>query len=75
VVNSSPNDCSGYNEPDRNFRFDNIYGEGGFARLRSMLDDPSLAYQHIANTFGLTRQRIAQLAAELGINGKATNAR
>jgi hypothetical protein len=40
-----------------------------FARLRAMLDDPLFAYQHIANKFGVTRQYIAQLAKELGIDG------
>ena len=35
-----------------------------------MLDDPQFAYQQIANKFGLTRQYIAQLAHELGINGR-----
>ena len=35
-----------------------------------MLDDPSFAYQHIGSKFGLTRQRISQLAKELGVNAK-----
>ena len=35
-----------------------------------MLEDPGFAYQHIGNKFGLTRQYIAQLANELGINGR-----
>jgi hypothetical protein len=35
-----------------------------------MLDDPRFAYQEIANRFGVTRQYIAQLANELGINGR-----
>jgi hypothetical protein len=34
-----------------------------------MLNDPGFSYQHIAKTFGLTRQRIAQLANELSIYG------
>jgi hypothetical protein len=51
-------------------RFDRRYGKGAFARLRSMLEDPGFAYQHIGNKFGLTRQYIAQLANELGINGR-----
>ncbi|HYT56594.1 MAG TPA: hypothetical protein VEQ38_17960 [Verrucomicrobiae bacterium] len=50
-------------------RFDRIHGKGAFARLRVMLDDPAFSYQHMAKTFGLTRQRIAQLANELSING------
>jgi hypothetical protein len=51
-------------------RFDRRHGKGAFLRLRSMLDDPQFAYQHIANKFGLTRQYIAQLANELGIDGR-----
>jgi hypothetical protein len=49
--------------------FDRRYGKGAFARLRSMFEDSGLTYQHIANKIGLTRQRIAQLANELSING------
>jgi len=51
-------------------RFDRIHGKGTFARLRSMLDDSRFAYQHIRSKFGVTRQYIAQLANELGINGR-----
>jgi hypothetical protein len=47
-----------------------VEGRAAFIRLRSMLDDPRFTYQHIANKFGLTRQCIAQLANELGINGR-----
>lgn len=50
--------------------FDDIHGNGAFDRLRSMLDDPRLAYEHIGRKFGLTRQRIAQIAKELGINAR-----
>jgi hypothetical protein len=35
-----------------------------------MLEDPGFAYQHIRSKFGVTRQYIAQLANELGINGR-----
>jgi hypothetical protein len=35
-----------------------------------MLDDSRFAYQHIRSKFGVTRQYIAQLANELGINGR-----
>jgi hypothetical protein len=49
--------------------FNRRYGKRAFARLRSMLEDPSVAYQHIANKFGLTRQYIAKIAKELGIDG------
>ena len=51
-------------------RFDRNHGKGAFVRLRSMLGDPEFAYQEITNKFGLTRQHIAQLANELGINGR-----
>jgi hypothetical protein len=50
--------------------FDRRYGKGALSRLCSMLDNPRFAYRHIANKFGLTRQYIAQLANELGINGR-----
>jgi hypothetical protein len=50
--------------------FDHRYGKGALDRLRSMLDDPATAYQDIADKYDLTRQRIAQIANELGINGK-----
>jgi hypothetical protein len=50
--------------------FDHRYGKGALDRLRSMLDDPASAYQDIAEKFDLTRQRIAQIANELGVNGR-----
>src|SRR6266576_1273006 len=50
--------------------FDLSHGEGAFRRLRSILDDPGFVYQQIGSRFGLTRQRIAQLAKELGINAR-----
>jgi len=50
--------------------FDNIHGKGAFTRLHSMLADSTLAYQHIGNEFRLSRQRVAQLAALIGINGR-----
>ncbi len=51
-------------------RFDRTHGKGAFLRLCAMLDDATFTYQHIANKFGLTRQYIALLANELGINGR-----
>jgi len=42
-------------------RFDGIHGKGAFARLRSMLADPLVAYEDIGSKFGVTRQYIAQL--------------
>ena len=35
-----------------------------------MLADPAFAYQHIGGEFGLTRQRIAHIATELGVDGE-----
>jgi predicted transcriptional regulator len=35
-----------------------------------MLNDPRFAYEQIGRKFGLTKQRIAKLAEELGINGR-----
>jgi hypothetical protein len=35
-----------------------------------MLDDPRFSFQQIGQKFGLTKQRIAQLAKELGINSR-----
>jgi hypothetical protein len=51
-------------------RFDRFHGKGAFARLCSMLNDPRFAYGQIGSRFGVTRQYIAQLANELGINGR-----
>jgi hypothetical protein len=35
-----------------------------------MLADPSFAYQQIGDEFGLTWQRVAHIATELGLDGK-----
>jgi biotin operon repressor len=51
-------------------RFDRLHGKGAIVRLRSMLDDPTVTYERIAKNLGLTKQRIAKLAKELGINGR-----
>jgi hypothetical protein len=37
--------------------FNRRYGKGAFARLRSMLADPTVIYEHIAKNLGLTKQR------------------
>jgi hypothetical protein len=50
--------------------FDHRYGKGALSRLCSMLDNPRFTYQHIGDKFGVTRQYIAQIANELGINGR-----
>ena len=41
-----------------------------FDRIRSMLDDPRFSFQQIGQKFGLTKQRIAQLAKDFGIDGR-----
>ena len=51
-------------------RFDRIHGKGAFLRLCSMIADPAFAYEHIGGKFGLTRQRIAHVATELGVDGR-----
>ena len=51
-------------------RFDRFHGKGAFARLGSMLNDPQFAYGQIGSRFGFTRQYVAQIANELGINGR-----
>ena len=51
--------------------FDLIHGKGSFSRLRSMLNDPELSYEEVGHEFGLTRQRIAQLAAELKVDARS----
>jgi hypothetical protein len=53
-----------------NHSFDRVYGKRAFHRLRSLLDDPGFAYQQIGNKFGLTRQRISQLANESGVDAR-----
>ena len=50
--------------------FDRRHGNGAFVRLRSMLNNPRFTYHQIGTKFGFPRQRIAQLAAELAINGR-----
>jgi hypothetical protein len=50
--------------------FNNIHGKGAVTRLRSILADSRLTYQDIGSECGLSRQRIAQLAVLIGINGR-----
>lgn len=35
-----------------------------------MLDDPSFSYDRIARRFGITRQRVGEIAAQVGIDGR-----
>jgi hypothetical protein len=51
-------------------RFDRIHGKGTFARLRSMLAEPTITYERIAKNLGLTKQRIGQLAKDFGVDGR-----
>jgi hypothetical protein len=50
--------------------FDRRYGKEAFARLRSMLADPTVTYERIAKNLGLTKQRIGQLAKDFGVDGR-----
>jgi hypothetical protein len=50
--------------------FDSLYGKESFARLRRLLQDPILSYEQIGGEFGVTRQRVSQLAQLMGINGR-----
>jgi hypothetical protein len=50
--------------------FDEIHGKGALERLCSMLNDPALSYDSIARRFRISRQRVAQIAAQLGIDGR-----
>lgn len=54
--------------------FECRYGKGAFDRLRSMLNDSTVAYERIAKTLGLTKQRIGQLANDLGVDGRNVSA-
>jgi len=49
--------------------FDSSHGKGAFARLRRMLQESTLTYAQIGYEFGITRQRVSQLAQHFGING------
>jgi len=51
-------------------RFDRRHGKGAFARLCSMLADPTVTYERIAKNLGLTKQRIGQLAKDFGVDGR-----
>src|SRR5688572_10062488 len=50
--------------------FDRLGKEEALSAVGSMLDDPTLCYQTIAQHFGVTRQRIAKFAAEMGVDGR-----
>jgi hypothetical protein len=48
--------------------FDHLHGQNAFADLLTLLKNPELSYTRIGKKFGLTRQRISQLAHEIGID-------
>lgn len=50
--------------------FDRHHGKGAFTRLCSMVGDSDLHYRSIGRRFGITRQRVAQIAAEMGVDGR-----
>jgi len=50
--------------------FDRLHGRNAFLRLRSLLSDPDKSYTEIGKTFGLTRQRISQVARQLGTDSQ-----
>lgn len=50
--------------------FDSLHGKGTYSRLRRLFQEETLSYAQIGYEFGLTRQRISQLAQNLGINGR-----
>lgn len=49
--------------------FDSSHGKGAFARLRRMLQESTLSYAQIGYDFGITRQRVSQLAQHFEIDG------
>jgi hypothetical protein len=58
------------NRKQRKSRLFNRFGkEEALTGIRSMLNDPSLCYEMIAQHFGVTRQRIVQIAAGMGVDG------
>lgn len=50
--------------------FDSSHGKGAFARLGRMLQEATLSYAQIGYEFGVTRQRVSQLAQLFGVNGR-----
>lgn len=51
-------------------RFDRSHGKGAFGQLRRMLQESTLSYAQIGYEFGITRQRVSQLAQPFGVNGR-----
>ncbi len=47
--------------------FDQQHGKNSFSRLRTPLKNPELSYRDIGTKLGLTKQQIAQLAKQMGL--------
>jgi hypothetical protein len=54
--------------------FERLGKEDALTGVRSMLNDPNLKYESIAQRLGITRQRVAQIAAEMGWTGGSASA-
>jgi hypothetical protein len=50
--------------------FDHIHGQGSLSRLLSLLIDSQHTYEAIGRRFGVSKQRIGQLALIMGIDGR-----
>ena len=48
--------------------FDRIHGRNAFSGLRTLLQNPELSYREIGKKLGLTKQPIAQLAKQMGLD-------
>src|SRR5687767_4466468 len=49
--------------------FDQQHGKNSFSCLRTLLKNSELSYRDIGKKLGLTKQRIAQLAKQMGLAG------
>jgi hypothetical protein len=50
--------------------FDRTHGDGLLSRLRSLLSDSHNTYKVIRRRFGISRQRVGQLARKMAIDGR-----
>lgn len=50
--------------------FNRKHGNGALARLRVLLQEPSLTYAQIGFKIGLSKQRVSQLAQQFKIDGR-----
>jgi len=58
-----------HTEPELTY-FDHVHGEGSLSRLQSLLSDHRMTYEAIGLRFGVSKQRIGQLALIMGIDGR-----